>query len=471
MNRILYILSPYIGLLLQYSFMGQLLPREKPWRYVPLMAIPIMLAPLAKQIFGPVSAMGQAMGIVCTLICCLWMPTRLFRAPAWKSMGLGIFFYATQFLMDAFAYFLCRPAFGDVTQLYTTRQIFLYMSVAWSVYALVCSGYLLVGRAVSMRKFRPFYLLFLIFPLSQGALLYCSIYGTLNGMFLLAVLLGLGAQVGLLTDTISYEEKITLREQLQDTRHQMALEQAHYRHADYSGLDPVSSGELDAYADRGEISSFAVPAAKWAIGNGVITGTGPAAFSPKGTTTRAQMAVMLMRYLNMGATPSDTSSEALAGGKTPQGGTEPSSQEDGPGGEVSAMPTITVEPVWTAPGAMAVVELRMEHNPGILGMALSISYPEDGLTLARVENGDAFQNILSFTPPKNLKSGCSFVWYGTDLEAGQIQDGCVLRLTFAVNEYAAGEYPIEIWTAASDIIDQSLQPVKVLVRGGAVSVQ
>ena len=135
------------------------------------------------------------------------------------------------------------------------------------------------------------------------------------------------------------------------------------------------------------------------------------------------------------------------------------------------MPTITVEPVWTAPGAMAVVELRMEHNPGILGMALSISYPEDGLTLARVENGDAFQNILSFTPPKNLKSGCSFVWYGTDLEAGQIQDGCVLRLAFAVDEYAAGEYPIEIWTAASDIIDQSLQPVKVLVRGGAVSVQ
>ena len=244
-----------------------------------------------------------------------------------------------------------------------------------------------------------------------------------------------------------------------------------YRHADYSGLDPVSSGELDAYADRGEISSFAVPAAKWAIGNGVITGTGPAAFSPKGTTTRAQMAVMLMRYLNMGATPSDTPSEALAGGKTPQGGTEPSSQEDGPGGEVSAMPTITVEPVWTAPGAMAVVELRIEHNPGILGMALSISYPEDGLTLARVENGDAFQNILSFTPPKNLKSGCSFVWYGTDLEAGQIQDGCVLRLTFAVDEYAAGEYPIEIWTAASDIIDQSLQPVKVLVRGGAISVQ
>lgn len=92
-----------------------------------------------------------------------------------------------------------------------------------------------------------------------------------------------------------------------------------YRHADYSGLDPVSSGELDAYADRGEISSFAVPAAKWAIGNGVITGTGPAAFSPKGTTTRAQMAVMLMRYLNMGTTPSDTPSEALAGEKRPRG--------------------------------------------------------------------------------------------------------------------------------------------------------
>lgn len=231
MNRIIYILSPYIGLLLQYSFMGQLLPRKKPWWYVPLTAIPIMLAPITKQIFGPVSSAGQAAGIVCTLICCLWMPTRLFRAPAWKSMGLGIFFYATQFLMDAFAYFLCRPVFGDVTQLYTTQQIALYVAVTWSVYALICSGYLLVGRAVSMRRFRPFYLLLLIFPLSQGALLYCSIYGTLNWIFLLAILLGLGAQVGLLIDIVSYEEKIALREQLQDTQHQMALEQAQYEYA------------------------------------------------------------------------------------------------------------------------------------------------------------------------------------------------------------------------------------------------
>ncbi len=146
-------------------------------------------------------------------------------------MGLGIFFYATQFLMDAFAYFLCRPVFGDVTQLYTTQQIALYMAVTWSVYVLVCSGYLLVGRAVSMRRFRPFYLLFLIFPLSQGALLYCSIYGTVNAFFLLAILLGLGAQVGLLIEIVSYEEKITLREQLQDTQHQMALEQAQYEYA------------------------------------------------------------------------------------------------------------------------------------------------------------------------------------------------------------------------------------------------
>ncbi len=82
MNRMLYILSPYVGLLLQYSFMGQMLPRKKPWWYVPLTAIPIMLAPITKQIFGPVSGAGQAAGIICTLICCLWMPTRLFRAPA-----------------------------------------------------------------------------------------------------------------------------------------------------------------------------------------------------------------------------------------------------------------------------------------------------------------------------------------------------------------------------------------------------
>ena len=33
----------------------------------------------------------------------------------------------------------------------------------------------------------------------------------------------------------------------------------------------------------------------WCVQNGVITGTGPATLSPAGTTTRAQLAVMLAR--------------------------------------------------------------------------------------------------------------------------------------------------------------------------------
>ena len=60
------------------------------------------------------------------------------------------------------------------------------------------------------------------------------------------------------------------------------------------------SGSLSGYSDQAPVSSFAVKAMQWAVGSGIITGVtsgGKTTLSAKGNATRAQVAVMLHRFL------------------------------------------------------------------------------------------------------------------------------------------------------------------------------
>lgn len=82
------------------------------------------------------------------------------------------------------------------------------------------------------------------------------------------------------------------------TRQQLAA--LLYRYAVQYGFD-VSVGEdtnILSYTDVGQLSEYAVPAMQWACGAGIINGTGDGStLSPQGTATRAQLAVMLYRWL------------------------------------------------------------------------------------------------------------------------------------------------------------------------------
>ena len=71
-----------------------------------------------------------------------------------------------------------------------------------------------------------------------------------------------------------------------------------WRYAQYKGCD-VSVGEdtnILSYDDAYEVSGWANAAMCWAVGAGIIRGTGDRALSPKTGATRAQTATMLMRY-------------------------------------------------------------------------------------------------------------------------------------------------------------------------------
>jgi len=79
------------------------------------------------------------------------------------------------------------------------------------------------------------------------------------------------------------------------TREQMAA--ILYRYAEYKGHDVTASDNLSAFADAGEVSTWALPGLKWAVAKGLITGVTRTILEPRGTATRAQVATVLMRFL------------------------------------------------------------------------------------------------------------------------------------------------------------------------------
>ncbi len=66
----------------------------------------------------------------------------------------------------------------------------------------------------------------------------------------------------------------------------------------YSGESAVEEDFLADYADAAKVSAYAVDAMNWAIANGIIEGVSETQLSPKTTSTRAQYATILERYVN-----------------------------------------------------------------------------------------------------------------------------------------------------------------------------
>lgn len=77
------------------------------------------------------------------------------------------------------------------------------------------------------------------------------------------------------------------------TREQLAV--ILWRHAG----SPAAGGTQKVFADASSISSYASDAVKWASENNILSGKGNDMLDPCGNATRAEVATMLMRYLEM----------------------------------------------------------------------------------------------------------------------------------------------------------------------------
>lgn len=81
------------------------------------------------------------------------------------------------------------------------------------------------------------------------------------------------------------------------TREQMVTFFARY--AEHEGFDTTSEQELDNYTDASKVSAYAVEYMKWAVETGLIKGVTDTTLVPTASSTRAQAATVLYRYVTL----------------------------------------------------------------------------------------------------------------------------------------------------------------------------
>ena len=72
-----------------------------------------------------------------------------------------------------------------------------------------------------------------------------------------------------------------------------------YRHASSKGADVSASADLSAFSDSSDISDWALPALGWAVEKGIVLGRTEESIEPKGTSTRAEVAMILKRFVEL----------------------------------------------------------------------------------------------------------------------------------------------------------------------------
>ena len=88
------------------------------------------------------------------------------------------------------------------------------------------------------------------------------------------------------------------------TREQMVV--MLYNYAKYKGYDVTASADLSKFADNASVSTWAQPAMQWAVAEGYISGMGDSQLAPHGTATRAEIASVIMRFMEATAETAET---------------------------------------------------------------------------------------------------------------------------------------------------------------------
>ena len=70
-----------------------------------------------------------------------------------------------------------------------------------------------------------------------------------------------------------------------------------YRYAAYKGYSVDKTSDLSNFNDTSNISNYALTPIKWAVSSGLISGMGDSTISPIGNASRAQIATILMRFI------------------------------------------------------------------------------------------------------------------------------------------------------------------------------
>ena len=121
-------------------------------------------------------------------------------------------------------------------------------------------------------------------------------------------------------------------------------------------------------------------------------------------------------------------------------------------------PTISFDTVETEAGETVTLQLSIDNNPGIAGLAVSLKYDTNVLSLTETKKGTLFSG---FTAAKN------FAW---DESEDVTADGILATFTFKILETAAsGEYNIEV--IVRSCTNENLDDVICNVQNGKITVK
>ncbi len=131
---------------------------------------------------------------------------------------------------------------------------------------------------------------------------------------------------------------------------------------------------------------------------------------------------------------------------------------------------ITVSQTSGIVGGQARVTLRLDENPGITSMLLSVSYDMNALRLVKVEDkgilGSAYHS-------DNLKSPYTLSWANDTSTSNFTADGEIVTLVFDVLDTAPlGESAVTVRYDYDnyDIIDKDMNPIRFAVTDGSVRI-
>ena len=75
-----------------------------------------------------------------------------------------------------------------------------------------------------------------------------------------------------------------------------------YRYAQFQGNDTTAADAvIEQFSDYASVSDYAVDAMNWAVENGLMNGTDNSMLAPLGNATRAEVATILMRFVENAA--------------------------------------------------------------------------------------------------------------------------------------------------------------------------
>ena len=148
---------------------------------------------------------------------------------------------------------------------------------------------------------------------------------------------------------------------------------------------------------------------------------------------------------------------------------EPHSMANGACTVCGFKPTVNGTAALAAPGDTSVkVAISITDNPGITGLMVNLKFDTAALILTDAESGEALE-MLDFTLPSKLESGCTFLWDGLKIEDEDMKNGEFLILTFDVSSNALpGEYSLMMKISA---YDNDLKPFDLIIEGVKIVVK